>query len=121
MGRKKHAGRGGMTKETRVLYDHSPVGATHIDDSDDENVDENDEEDEELQSKADRKNLSVKLAMWEFGQNDIQRDSGSKMRRLGYAEKIKIGQTFPGIVLSSETSVIMSPSDKEIVEKHGIA
>lgn len=48
-------------------------------------------------------------------------DSGSKMCRLGYASRLKIGQSFPGIVLSSEASIYASPSDKDIVEKFGIA
>ena len=43
------------------------------------------------------------------------------MVRLGYASRLKIGQSFPGIVLSSEASVCVSPEDKEIVEKYGIA
>jgi hypothetical protein len=39
----------------------------------------------------------TRLCMWEFGQNDPKRDSGSKLRRLGYASLLKIGQSFPGV------------------------
>lgn len=67
------------------------------------------------------KSLSVNICLWEFGQNDPKRDSGSKMVRLGYASRLKIGQSFPGIVLSSEAKACVSPEDREIVEKYGIA
>jgi hypothetical protein len=40
--------------------------------------------------------ISARLCMWEFGQNDPKRDSGSKLRRLGFASAIKIGQSFSG-------------------------
>ena len=69
---------------------------------------------------GDRK-MSVTLAMWEFGQNDAKRDSGSKLCRLGYSVNIRIGASFPGVVLSSEATQFVSPADKEIIETHGIA
>lgn len=40
--------------------------------------------------------VNTRLCMWEFGQNDPKRDSGSKLKRLGYASLLKIGQSFPG-------------------------
>lgn len=43
------------------------------------------------------------------------------MNRLGYVGKLRVGQSFPGIVLSSETSTVMSPADRELVESYGIA
>lgn len=49
------------------------------------------------------------------------RDSGSKMCRLGLASTLKIGQTFPGVVLSSEASICASPADLELVQTHGIS
>lgn len=65
--------------------------------------------------------MNVTVAMWEFGQNDAKRDSGSKLCRLGYARKLKIGQSFPGIVLSSEAKAVVSPADAEIVESFGVS
>jgi pre-rRNA-processing protein TSR3 len=63
----------------------------------------------------------IRIFMWEFGQNDPKRDSGSKLCRLGYAKTLKIGQNFGGIVLSSETNMFISRSDMELLEKHGIS
>lgn len=51
----------------------------------------------------------------------IHRDSGSKLRRLGYARQLRVGQTFQGVVLSSEASEYVSPADSEIVQTYGIA
>lgn len=48
-------------------------------------------------------------------------DSGSKLCKLGYSDRLKIGQNFNGIVLSSEATSFVSPADLEIVEKYGIA
>jgi pre-rRNA-processing protein TSR3 len=63
----------------------------------------------------------IDVAMWEFGQNDPKRDSGSKLVRFGMARKLRVGQSWPGIVLSSEAHATLSPADKGIILKHGIA
>ncbi|KAI9010688.1 putative ribosome biogenesis protein C16orf42 [Hyaloraphidium curvatum] len=65
--------------------------------------------------------LSVKVAMWEFGQNDPKRDSGSRLCRLGYASLLRVGQSFAGVVLSSEAKAVVSPADADIVAKYGVA
>lgn len=67
------------------------------------------------------KKKNMKLFMWEFGQNDPKRDSGSKLIRLGYANVIRIGSSFPGIVLSSEASTYVSAADVQLVVDHGIS
>lgn len=46
--------------------------------------------------------LNIKL-----GCNHAHRDSGSKLCRLGYASKLRIGQSFPGVVLSSEATILV--------------
>jgi len=68
---------------------------------------------------ADKK-FTVKLAMWEFNQNDPKRDSGSKLCRLGFARCLKVGQSFGGVVLSSEAAFTVSPADREIVDAFGV-
>lgn len=64
---------------------------------------------------------SVDLYMWEFGQNDPKRDSGSKMCRLGYSNILRIGQMFNGIVLSSESDQVISRKDLNQIESNGLA
>ena len=58
--------------------------------------------------------------MWEFNQNDPKRDSGSKLCRLGFARCLKVGQSFGGVVLSSEAAFTVSPADREIVDAFGV-
>ena len=58
------------------------------DDSDSDNIEE-----------SSKPRVNTRLCMWEFGQNDPKRDSGSKLRRLGYASLLRIGQSFPGMSL----------------------
>ncbi|KAJ1434456.1 hypothetical protein B484DRAFT_446616 [Ochromonadaceae sp. CCMP2298] len=43
------------------------------------------------------------------------------MVRLGLAGTLRVGQTFPGIVLSSEAPTYCSPADLELVQTHGIS
>ena len=81
----------------------------------------NDDIDEDNDDNKPNTNLSVKICLWEWGQNDAKRDSGSKICRLGYASQLKIGQSFQGIVLSSEASILASPADIDIVQRYGIA
>lgn len=86
-----------------------------------EGEDDIDGEGEQDDGLVHREQLSVNLCMWEFGQNDPKRDSGSKLHRLGYAKLLRIGQSFPGIVLSSEATTYASPADAELVSNFGIS
>ena len=87
--------------------------------------DENDQDDSEGGSGEEclltAEDMICNLYMWEFGQNDSKRDSGSKLRRLGYAGLLRIGQTFPGVVLSSEANTFVSQADRDIIETKGIS
>ena len=70
---------------------------------------------------AEPERFSIDVAMWEFGQNDPKRDSGSKMVRFGMARKLRVGESFRGIVLSSEAKETLSPADAPILLQNGIA
>lgn len=80
-----------------------------------------DNEDDNISELSQKTSLNVKLFMWEFGQNDPKRDSGSKLSRLGFASHLRVGQTYNGIVLSSQATTIVSQSDMEIVQEYGIS
>ena len=85
------------------------------------------EEEEEADGEEDgnetlvaRRRFAGILRMWEFNQNDSKRDSGSKLVRLGMAKTLKVGQSYAGIVLSSEAKTVISREDVEIVRAHGV-
>ena len=67
-----------------------------------------------------RRRFAGILRMWEFNQNDAKRDSGSKLVRLGMAKTLKIGQSYAGVVLSSEAQTVISREDLETVRLHGV-
>lgn len=65
--------------------------------------------------------LATRVCMWEFGQNDAKRDSGSKLVRLGLARTQPMKKAFNGIVLSSEAASVVSPADRGTIEAGGVA
>jgi ribosome biogenesis protein Tsr3 len=40
---------------------------------------------------------------------------------MGFSGSLRIGQSFSGVVLSSEATIIVSKQDAEIISTHGIA
>ena len=94
----------------------------HSDDDDREEHEEvdSDDSDAEEETLVARRRFSGILRMWEFNQNDAKRDSGSKLVRLGMAETLKVGQSFAGVVLSSEAQTVISREDLETVRVHGV-
>ena len=81
--------------------------------------DADDFDDERLQ--IGHRAMQVRVLLWEFGQNDPKRDSGSKLCRHGLASQLRVGQSFNGIVLSSESKVFVSAADAAIARSFGIA
>ena len=62
----------------------------------------------------------TKLALWELSQTDVRRDSGSQLCRKGMCRRLKVGQRFPGIVLTPNGKAVISPADAELVIRHGL-
>lgn len=80
-----------------------------------------DELEEEESPNHSRREMQVRVLLWEFGQNDPKRDSGSKLCRLGLAGQLRVGQSFNGIVLSSEAKVFVSAADAAVARSFGVA
>jgi len=68
-----------------------------------------------------RKDLPIRLAMWDFGQCDPKRCSGAKLKRLGYVKLLNIRDSFHGLVLSPIGTEIISPQDVELAKTSGLA
>ncbi|KAJ7185112.1 hypothetical protein B0H12DRAFT_1040437 [Mycena haematopus] len=65
--------------------------------------------------------IDVPVAMWDFDHCDPRRCSGKKLSRLGLIKELKVGSRFRGIVVSPKGKQVISPSDREIVLKGGLA
>lgn len=61
------------------------------------------------------------VSMWDLGQCDPKKCTGRKLARHGLMASLKLGKRFNGIILSPVGSQCVSPQDKDIIDKHGIA
>ncbi|KAF9899767.1 ribosome biogenesis protein tsr3 [Lobosporangium transversale] len=61
------------------------------------------------------------LGMWDFEHCDPKRCSGKKLVRLGMVKTLKINQRFLGVCMTPNGEQAVSPSDRDVVEEHGLA
>ncbi|OWR47508.1 hypothetical protein KGM_210034 [Danaus plexippus plexippus] len=64
---------------------------------------------------------SFAISMWDLNHCDPKKCSGRKLSRHNLIKNLKLGQRFPGLVLSPVGTQCVSPNDKEIIEKFGLA
>ncbi|KAG6379945.1 DUF367-domain-containing protein [Boletus reticuloceps] len=65
--------------------------------------------------------IDVPVAMWDFDHCDPRRCSGKKLARLGLIKELKVGLRFRGIVVSPNATRVVSPADRDIIAKDGLA
>ncbi|ORY76694.1 hypothetical protein BCR37DRAFT_410930 [Protomyces lactucae-debilis] len=63
----------------------------------------------------------VPLAMWDFNHCDPKRCSGKKMERKGLIFGLRVGQKFPGVVVTPNGKLPVSPADAHLVVGGGVA
>lgn len=61
------------------------------------------------------------VAMWDLNQCDPKKCSGRKLARHGLISNLKLGQKFPGLVLTPVGTNCVSPLDRDIILDSGIA
>lgn len=61
------------------------------------------------------------VAMWDLNHCDPKKCSGRKLARHGLITNLKLGQRFPGLVLTPVGTNCVSPMDREIIEISGLA
>jgi hypothetical protein len=95
-------------------YDISPEGQAQC-------VGENGSENADSDHTSETDSLSVRLAMWDLGQCDRKRCTGTRLARQGVVEELRLGQSFPGVILSPMGRNCISKQDKDLVAAKGIA
>lgn len=65
--------------------------------------------------------VPFQVSMWDLSQCDPKKCTGRKLARHGLISSIKLGKRFNGIILTPVGTQCVSPQDKDIIDKHGIA
>lgn len=60
------------------------------------------------------------LAMWEAGETDPRRDTGTKLVKAGVAKRIPLGKVWGGVGLLPQAESALSPADASLLERRGI-
>lgn len=63
----------------------------------------------------------IRLAMWDLGQCDKKRCTGTRLVRQGVVQELRLGQPFPGVVLSPNGTRSVSREDAELIRAKGLA
>ncbi|KAF9010284.1 hypothetical protein BDQ17DRAFT_1322921 [Cyathus striatus] len=117
----KGPGRGGSRRGEG--HDFSSLRSAGIEGRPDSAVDQVDYDDGHQSSSDEQDNIRIEVpvAMWDFDHCDPRRCSGKKLARLGLIKELKVGARFRGIVVSPKGTQVISPADRDIVFKGGLA
>ncbi|KAL2917835.1 ribosome biogenesis protein tsr3 [Polyrhizophydium stewartii] len=77
--------------------------------------------DSRRRSRPARYRIPFPVAMWDFDHCDPKRCSGKRLARIGLVSNLRVGQRFAGVVMSPRGVSSVSPKDRDIVLRSGIA
>lgn len=121
--------------ETGAHCDTSSCNESTSDDaSDSSSADDTEDEDQQnpcgskkkTKRKTDRKTvktftISYPVAMWDLNHCDPKKCSGRKLSRMNLIKTLRLGQPFPGLVLTPIGKKVVSPSDRSVLLQQGAA
>lgn len=65
--------------------------------------------------------IPFRLSMWDLGQCDKKRCTGTKLVRQKVVSELRLGVPFPGVILSPNGKSCVSNDDKELIGAKGLA
>lgn len=65
--------------------------------------------------------VQIPLAMWDLGQCDKKRCTGTRLVRQGVIQELRLGQHFPGVIMSPVGRSCVSVEDASLVQSKGLA
>jgi pre-rRNA-processing protein TSR3 len=65
--------------------------------------------------------IPFRLAMWDLGQCDKRRCTGTRLVRQGVVQELRLGVPFPGVILSPVGRACVSREDQELIGVRGLA
>lgn len=65
--------------------------------------------------------IPFRLAMWDLGQCDKKRCTGTKLVRQHLVAELRLGVPFPGVILSPNGRCCISNGDKDLIGSKGLA
>lgn len=115
----KSHGSNQKTHKNKITSDRSNLAETAaeltLEDSSENNSTDSEEDD------TIGKPPKFNVAMWDLNHCDPKKCSGRKLSRHGLITNLKLGQRFPGLVLTPVGVNCVSPLDREIIEISGLA
>jgi pre-rRNA-processing protein TSR3 len=94
------------------------------DNDEDDNEEEGGDEDEDPSSSSSAAELHVKLpvlGMWDLGQCDKKRCTGTRLVHQRVCKELRLGVPFPGVILSPAGTRCVSREDAELIRSKGLA
>lgn len=76
---------------------------------------------ESSNSEGEGMEASFPVSMWDLNHCDPKKCSGRKLSRHNLVKNLKLGQRFQGLVLLPVGTQCVSPNDKDVIEKFGLA
>uniref|UniRef100_A0A182PAP8 18S rRNA aminocarboxypropyltransferase n=1 Tax=Anopheles epiroticus TaxID=199890 RepID=A0A182PAP8_9DIPT len=120
---KNHRDRAPLAEKLSDLSVHSDSSSHRsADESDDSGSGHSSGSEETPKSKFDiGRPPKFPVSMWDLKHCDPKKCSGRKLARHGLIKNLRLGQKFPGLVLTPVGVNCVSPQDKEIIKSSGIA
>ncbi|KAF1759587.1 hypothetical protein GCK72_016054 [Caenorhabditis remanei] len=118
----------GKNRVVKPARRDKPPKLREVEEEESEDVEDSEDIDDEATSEAgsdesedsDDYEFPFRLAMYDFNQCDPKRCSGRKLMRAQLINEVKLGQRFPGLVLSPTGKYTLAPRDRAFVEQHGL-